>query len=206
MDSKVLQKRIAHVEKEIQAIETFFYGGDEKDLENRYFLLKLKRDQVIRGIVLELHLSIDSIIDSLITCYLLRNNPKSSGIYDRSRSDLRNSIEDLVSGDHSVNFKNKIVLLRSAGIIRKSQFDDLATLNKIRNKCAHNWMINSLIRRRVKRTKQKKHLLEYNGKNLYKLDIFKDFIGEYGHLYVQLWLKEMEYQEQSRARMRSRVE
>ncbi len=75
------------------------------------------------------------------------------------------------------------------GLLSPSEYRSLSKLNTIRNRCSHNWGLNQFIRRKVRPSKKKRPLLEYEGRNLFIIDVFQDFIAHYGRLYYRLWLK-----------------
>jgi len=64
----------------------------------------------------------------------------------------------------------------------------IAELNRLRNKCSHNWLLKVPVRR-GRRPKQKKlPLLLYKGRDLHRVEALEDFTKEYG-LLVRLFSK-----------------
>lgn len=182
--------KITKLEKEVEELESAIYDAkNEKDLDTKYFLLQQRRDLAIRGAVLDIHLAIEDILSVAIKNYLLANNPQIQKKPAYTNSKHKHDIEDFLNGSRAISFNDKLSLLKSAGLIRANVCNELAKLNTIRNKCSHNWQLNKVIRRKVKRNKKKRPLLEYNGKNLYKKQIFYEFLNKYGPIYYKLWLK-----------------
>ncbi|HEX4920458.1 MAG TPA: hypothetical protein VFV92_06930, partial [Candidatus Bathyarchaeia archaeon] len=70
-----LQTDIRRLSREIKEIESTIYGPTG-DLYNQRFLLQLKRNHAIRGVVLELHLAIEDLLDGWLKSYLLAVSPR----------------------------------------------------------------------------------------------------------------------------------
>jgi len=176
-----MNRKIQKLRREIAEIEDAFYGATDGDPENVYFFLKLKRDHALRGIILELHLSLEDLIAHAIRNKLLAGFSV--------RTPRTHSMHELLEGERSIGFKNKLELARSIGLLSPTEYRSLSKLNAIRNRCSHNWGLNQFIRRKIRPAKKKRPLLEYEGRNLYKVDVYRDFIAHYGPLYARLWMK-----------------
>lgn len=85
-----------------------------------------------------------------------------------------------------MGFKRKIILLRVMGLMNKKMYEDLDQLNSLRNKCGHSWQIKSVVRRGTKRTKQKRFILQYQGKNLFDPEALKKFIDKYIDVFLKI--------------------
>jgi hypothetical protein len=175
------KRKIAKITADIARIEKSFFTAEENDLDQRHFELERKRGHLLRGMILELHLSIEDIITGAIGNALLRGHP--------IRSPVGQTIRDLLQDERSLGFLHKLMLARSLGIVKRTEFNDLIELNSVRNRCSHNWQLNRLIRRRLKPSKPKKPLLRWRGKNLYETDAFLDFSGYFTRHYLRLWLR-----------------
>jgi hypothetical protein len=83
----------------------------------------------------------------------------------------------------------KLNLALALRLINSKTKDRLLTLNTLRNKCSHNWALKVAVRQ-GKRPKQKKPpFLLYEGRDLHAVEALKDFVGEYGGIYLKLYLK-----------------
>ena len=184
---QAIEGRIKRVSTEIEEIESYFYGGTREDIETRLYLLQLKRENVIRSIVLELHLALEDLITSWLKSYLLNCRPRSLDRALRRRTILTRNVDDFLGGDAPIGFAKKLSLARLTGFVGGATYSKLRDLNKLRNRCSHNWLLNIVIRRGVKRRKSKKHLLEFRGLNLYEVGPFKEFTREFASLYYKLF-------------------
>ena len=65
-----VEAKINRLSREIAAIDRFFYGASENDANRSLHagMLERKRDDMIRGIVLQLHTAIEDILNTAITC------------------------------------------------------------------------------------------------------------------------------------------
>ncbi len=176
------ERRIIKLRAEIESIESFFYGAKDGDNDDAFFMLKIKRDNVIRGMILELHLSIEDLLNGVIKSHILSTKTGKELV-------ASSAVDELLVGERAMGFKQKIIYLKAASLIRPQLFNDLDTLNRLRNKAGHNWTLNRVIRKKIKRNKRKRPLLEYKGRNLYQHEVIKEFIAHYGRIYYRLWLK-----------------
>ena len=53
-------------------------------------------------------------------------------------------MHELLEGERSIGFKNKLELARSIGLLSPTEYRSLSKLNVIRNRCSHNWGLNQL--------------------------------------------------------------
>jgi hypothetical protein len=175
--SAATNRKLIKINEDIDRIEESFFKPVDSSLEMRCFELERKRDHLLRSIILELHLSIEDIITGAIGNALLKGRP--------IRSPVGQTIRDLLQDERSLGFMHKLMLARSLGIIRRTEFDDLTELNTVRNRCSHNWQLNRVIRRKLKPSKPKRPLLRWRGRNLYNTDAFIDF----GHHFTGHYLR-----------------
>jgi hypothetical protein len=177
--SEAKKRRIAEITADIARIEKSFFTVEDAGLDQQYFELKRKREHLLRCIILELHLSIESILTGALGNALLQGRP--------IRSPIGHTIRDLLEDEYPIGFRHKLMLARSMGLITRTEFTDLAELNAIRNKCSHTWSLNKITRRKINPSKPKKPLLRYRGTNLYETDAFVSFIGHFTTHYLRLW-------------------
>ncbi len=133
-------------------------------------------------------LATEDLLTGWLEAHMLGVRRESLHHLSRSRSKKARAIDDILSGGGSLGFDTKLSLLKGFGLIRQPRYEKLAELNRIRNKCSHNWELNALIRRRTKRTAPKRWLVEFRGKNLLDPEVTRQFAREYGRLYFSLFL------------------
>jgi hypothetical protein len=66
-----IERRNRALSKEIIEIDTMFYETSEKDPAQRYSMLERKRDDLVRGVVLQLHTSIEDLLNIWLKSHLL---------------------------------------------------------------------------------------------------------------------------------------
>jgi hypothetical protein len=67
--------------------------------------------------------------------------------------------------------------------------EQLMELNTLRNKCSHNWLLKTPVRRGKRPRQKKPPLLLYRGRDLHNVAVLEDFAGEYGAIYVKMFVK-----------------
>jgi hypothetical protein len=180
------QRKIARLRREIERIDELFYGGGSDDSEIA-FQLERKRDAVVRSAVIQTHLEIEDLLTDWLTPRILGTRSKKQGRRLRSKSAraLHNVLRDL-------GFEKKLNLAVVARLITSKTFERLAELNRLRNRCSHNWLLKVVVRRGKKPKEKKPPLLLYRGRDLHKVAVFDQFASEYGRLYVKLFLKSLD--------------
>src|ERR1700722_5941090 len=97
MKGKYVSNMIRKTSKEIKALEDFFFGAhDGPDSENQLFLMKLKRDNLIRGIIIELHLSIEDLIDDILKYAIYKVNYRDKKKFKAKRLKSQESASHLL--------------------------------------------------------------------------------------------------------------
>ena len=190
-DNKYLEAKIRRLNNEIKGIDDFFYYfrevNSDDDLLLHASMLERKRDDMVRSIVLQLHTGIEDILTSWMTCRILGIKINEKGKQASTKSGL--ALRRVLSGSGSIGFDMKLNLAVALRLINSSTQKKLVELNQLRNKCSHNWLLNTPVRR-GKRPKQKKPpLLLYKGHDLHSVDVLKEFSGAYGVLYANLFAK-----------------
>jgi hypothetical protein len=89
----------------------------------------------------------------------------------------------------SIGFDMKLNIAVAIKLLTPATRDRLTELNKLRNRCSHNWLLKGPIRRGRRPAQKKPPLLEYRGRDLHKVSVLKKFYGEYGPIYLKLFLK-----------------
>ncbi|MFA4999438.1 MAG: hypothetical protein WC519_01790 [Parcubacteria group bacterium] len=168
-----------------------FVENLNNDPEALFYATKMEKTLLIRSLIVETHLAIEDFINSLLQISLLKRHPRikkeKGGI--TAKNYFNNAFEDASSifyGNNSMGFKKKIILLRIMGVINKRLYEDLDILNTLRNKCSHNWEIESVIRRKIKRDKSKKYVLIFKGKSLFDPKIMINFLDKYNDVLLKI--------------------
>jgi hypothetical protein len=175
------------LEREIAEIDEFFYGAKHDDPHGRYSMMERKRDDIVRSIVLQMHTAIEDLMDSWLTSVLLDVPARDRKRHGRWRRVASRAVGELLNGGRAIGFDNKVRLLLGLGLIRRPLHRQLTELNQLRNRCGHNWLLNAVVRRGTKPHLPKRPLLSYEGGNLHRLPVLKEFCGDYGTIYFRLF-------------------
>jgi len=93
----------------------------------------------------------------------------------------------MLNGTGSLGFDMKINFAVVVGIITPRIREKLRELNRLRNRCSHNWLLDLPIRRGRKPHQPKLRLLNFRGRDLHNLEALKEFMSEFGHLYYLIY-------------------
>lgn len=182
---KTVEAAIKRLTREIEQIDSFFYRANETDDRAAYAgMLERKRDDMVRSTVLQTHTAIEDLLNSYIAMNVLGNDRRRL-----SQTHSGQALQKMLFGGGSLGFEMKLNLARALGLINTKTKDRLAVLNTLRNKCSHNWLLKGPVRRGKRPAQKKPPLLLYEGRDLHNVATLKDFAGEYGAIYVKLWLK-----------------
>jgi hypothetical protein len=182
-----VQKTIKRLRKEIAEIDAAIYPTDEGDLAIMAGMLERKRDDVVRSTVLQLHTAIEDLLTQVILYAAL-------GITDmrlkhRLSRERGKAFRRMLYDRDSLGFDMKLNFAVGLGLIPPRLRKQLMELNTIRNKCSHNWVLAQRVRRGRRPAQLKLPLLNFRGKDLHKVDAIKEFIGEYGLVYLHLYAR-----------------
>ena len=182
---KRVEAAIRRLTSEIEEIDRFFYKHDENGDRVRYVgMLERKRDDMIRSAVLQLHTSIEDLLNSYITSSIMGTARRGAA---RTKPAL--ALRKMLFGGGSLGFDMKLNLALSLRLINSTTRDRLATLNALRNKCSHNWLLRVPVRQGKRPAQKKPPLLLYEGRDLHSVATLKDFVSEYGRIYFKLYIK-----------------
>jgi hypothetical protein len=183
-----LRRKISRLKREIAEIDQAFYQLDgNDDPASVAQMLERKRDDVIRGAVLQLHTSIEDILNSMIICLILGVTANRRKKY--MPSPRGKALRKLTMGADGLGFDQKLDLAVALRILTDKQRKRLNVLNTLRNKCGHHWLLRAPVRKGRRPRQLKPPLLLYEARDLHGVDTFRDFLSEYGPLYVRLFLK-----------------
>jgi hypothetical protein len=183
-----LRTKIRRLEKEILDIDEFFYRPEEvRDLDQHASMLERKRDDVVRSVVLQMHTAIEDILNSLIAHRAM--NAESTTRKAKLRSTRGKALSAMLFGGGSLGFEMKLNLAVVHRVVTARVRDRLLILNKLRNKCSHNWLIKVPVRHGRRPRQKKRPLLLYEDGDLHRPEVLRQFLGEYGPLYAKLFVK-----------------
>ena len=178
------------LQEENEEIDSLISPITKSDLDYNLYSLKYRKEQKIRSFIIEFHLAFESQLDDWIRELLIRNNlmirkKKKDILYYKGTKSFY-YIDLLLDDAHALNFTKKLLLVRSLGLIDDRYYNKLKVLNKLRNVCAHDWILDAVIRRGKRRYKKKKFVLDYEGENLLKPKVFKRFLQDYRKIYLRM--------------------
>jgi NTP pyrophosphatase (non-canonical NTP hydrolase) len=184
---KSAETMIARLTQEIGEIDAAIYGSEERDRVLVAGMLERKRDDIVRAAVLQLHTSIEDLLTSLVVyCALDITDEK---LKRRLRSEKAKAYRKMLYGRGSPGFDMKLNFAVGLGLITPALQNRLMELNTMRNRCSHNWILKAVVRRGRRPKQQKPPLLLFRGRDLHKAAVLKDFIGEFGAIYVRLYAR-----------------
>jgi hypothetical protein len=67
--------------------------------------------------------------------------------------------------------------------------EQLMELNTLRNKCSHNWLLKTPVRRGKRPRQKKPPLLLYRGRDLHNVAVLEDFVDQDWVMYLRMFLK-----------------
>jgi hypothetical protein len=181
-----LNKKSREITDEIREINDLLYNVETKDIEQRYFMLERQRDDVVRSFVLQFHTAIEDLMDTWLKSVLLEVKAEDVNSVGRTRRAAARATSEFL---RSIGFENKVKLLLAFRLIRQPLVQNLLELNRIRNKCGHNWLLKVHVRRGIKPWAPKRPLLQFRGQNLYEVTVLQEFGGVYGPLYARLFAR-----------------
>lgn len=187
-NSRSIETKIRRLTREIRKIDDFFYETNKNASRDLYVgMLDRKRDDMVRSVVLQFHTAIEDVLTSSITCRVLGIRREEQE--KRARTKSAQALRRMLWGSGSIGFDMKLNFAVALRLINGPTQKKLAELNRLRNKCSHNWLLKLPVRR-GRRPKQKKPpLLLYKGRDLHGVEALEDFTEEYGLLYARLFIK-----------------
>ena len=91
----------------------------------------------------------------------------------------------MLFGAGSLGFDMKLNFAMALGLINTPTKEKLMALNTLRNKCSHNWLLKTPVRRGKRPKQRKPPLLLYDGHDLHSVTALKDFVGEFGAIHAK---------------------
>jgi hypothetical protein len=166
---------------EIEELQHSLFNIEATDPQLRYENLKTFRAEIMRTFVLSLHLAIEDLLHAILFDFLARHNRRLT-----KRETIR-IVDEMRSAD-LIHWCARLNLVTSA------QYRNLLELNRIRNACAHNWILDLPRSRRIGQKGMRKRIkvpiVVYKGGNLLTKKMFTDeFCPVYSGLYLNLLLR-----------------
>jgi hypothetical protein len=185
---KSVEATIKRLTQEIARIDDFFYNSQKTEDRLLYAgMLERKRDDMVRSAVLQMHTSIEDILNILIICRVLgvSSDKRKAAVRTNSGRALRK----MLFGAGSLGFDMKLNFAVALRLLNSGTRDRLMVLNSLRNKCSHNWLLKVPIRQGKRPRQKKPPLLLYDGRDLHKVDVLQEFSEEFGSIYFKLFIK-----------------
>jgi hypothetical protein len=187
-----LQRKIKRLEREIRSIDEMFYLTEKDgDPLQHAGMLERKRDDMIRAAVLQLHTSIEDVLDSHIMCRML--GVPAHGRMKLMRTRHGKALRKLLKTAEGLGFEQKLEMAVALKVVSDKRRKRLAILNSLRNRCSHFWLLKVPVRKGRRPGQQKPPLLQYEGHDLHKTATFRDFLREYGPLYATMFVDYISY-------------
>lgn len=174
----VFLRKSESLKAEIDGLVSSLYGIEGKDTKLRYENLKTYRAEIQRSFVLYMQLAIENLLRALLFDFLTKHN------IALSKKELKKTVDDMKSAD-LIHWCSR---LRT---ITQKRYTQLLELNRIRNACVHNWILDAPKYKKLAGGRQPKRIrlpvVTYKGRNLLDREVFlEDFCPTYGRMYVQL--------------------
>jgi hypothetical protein len=181
-----IETNIRRLMREISEIDEFFYHSEKAGDRSLYAgMLERKRDDIVRSAVLQIHTAVEDVLTSWITCRILGVRPEAR----IKHSKRARALQRVLSGGGGIGFDTKLNLAVVLRLINSTTQKQLEELNRLRNKCSHNWLLKATVRRGQRPKQKRPPLLLYRGRDLHKVDVLKDMASEFSVLYVKLFTK-----------------
>lgn len=179
-----VEREIDKTLKDVEKIHSLIHPLDDSDPKQNLFRARSRREDAVRVTVLQMSLAIEDLLDGLFWRVLAGHEPGSRKRTSKKRGVARELDELLESG--RLGFEAKIKLARVLRIVSKGQYGKLNQLRSLRNKCAHKWILD-VVRKRRRKPGLPKRLLEYEGHNLFELNVLEQFMHVYSRIYLKLF-------------------
>lgn len=181
-----IQRQIAEALKDVETIHSFVHPINDPDPRQNLYNARARREELVRLTVLQMSLAIESLIVSNFWRIFAGHDPHSKKRSSKKKGAARELDELLTSG--SLGLGAKVKLARVVGLITKKQQSRLHVLQGLRNKCAHHWTLD-VVHRRGYKAQRSRRLLEYEGRDLFDLEVLQDFMRVYSGIYLKLYGK-----------------
>jgi len=169
---------------DVETIHSFVHPLGDSDPKQNLYMARSRREDAVRGTVLQMSLAIEDVLDSLFARVFVGHDPNAKRKARKGK--MFRELESLLHG--GMGFEAKLKLASVLRLITKQQHTKLDRLRSLRNKCAHSWMLD-VVRKRRRGPKPTRRLLEYEGRNLFDLKVLEGFMHTYSGIYLKLFEK-----------------
>jgi hypothetical protein len=170
-------KRAECLRREIDSLEDTLFSVNERDPELRCKYLKTFRTEIMRSFVLSLHLAIEVLLRAILFDFVARQNRRLT------KKETIRIVNDLRSAD-LIHWCGRLNLLTAR------QYEALRELNRIRNACAHHWLLDLPSSKRIGPKGKQKRItvpaVSYQNTSLFAQ---RTFVDDFSPLYSGLYLK-----------------
>jgi len=185
-DKNRIEREIRRTLREVARIQSLIHPVNDKDPRTNLLNARAQREDAVRGLVIQLATAMEDMLDELFRRIFLGYRPGSRNP-KRPRGKLADELDELLETG-KLTFDGKLRLARIGRLITKGQYKKLDKLRALRNKCAHNWNLDVLVKR-ARNPRPSKRLLEHNGRNLFEIDALEELLFEYGPIYMSMFGK-----------------
>jgi len=171
-------RKAERLRAEIEELQDSLFNINEKDPYLRHLNLKSLRDEVLRSFVISLHLAMEDLLHAILFDFLAKQNRRLT------KKETIRIVNDMRSAE-LIHWCGRLKL------ISPLQYSNLLELNRIRNTCAHQWILDWVQIKRVgprgRRKQIKIAVVRYKDQNLFSHNIFaEEFYPVYSRLYLKL--------------------
>jgi hypothetical protein len=186
-DEKRVRSLIRKTLEDVERIHSFVHPDYKEDLDHaRRF-----REDAVRMTVLQMSLSIETLLDGLFMRAFLGHEPRVIKRGERMKRKQKGKrlkkLDELLRGGR-FGFESKLRLASILGLTLRSQDNRLDKLRALRNKCAHSWGLDT-IHKRGRKPRPTRRLLEFEGGNLFDLKVLEKFVKIYRAIYLDLVIR-----------------
>lgn len=184
------ERKIKRLMRELDEIDWFMYGQHaDRDRDSYAGALEQKRDDVVRAAVIHMHTAFENLLTEAILNEILET---PHGRYGRKLTAARGqALARMVREPGSLGFDMKLNFAVLVGVFDENGRAKMKELNGLRNKCSHNWLLNVPVKRKKKQKGRAPRLLSWRGRDLHKVPVLKEFLGEFGNMYYDLLVSEL---------------
>jgi hypothetical protein len=174
-------KKIPKAVREGRDLLDHFYGFSQKDASGRWLQKEAFRQDAYRMIILQLQLSIEELLRSFV--FEKVTTDPDPGIFG-----YKQHVEFVVG----LSTRQLLDLAARLHVLSKDGYDALVTLNTVRNKIAHHWMLHATTVAEMIQAEDEGQApvprINFKGKNLLTPAVMKDeFIPIYTGIYLELF-------------------
>lgn len=155
-------------------------------IEDQCYALRGMKEDAVRALILHVSLAIENVLDDLLRIGFLGHAPSPS---EQRRSKGVKVVDEFLK---ELSFYKKLQLARATKIITKRHYNELNELRRVRNACAHRWLLDDDAETASKQRPMPQGL-KYRNRSLFEVSVLKHFRSDYGRIYLSLFGKLFPY-------------